>query len=88
MVGYYEETMRESFYYSNRCPQKSSFNRAVWKKLEEKFRFCAVENKKIHIVTGPILTYRLSKIGGDHVSDPKYFYKVIIDYTVPSTKRD
>ncbi len=85
-MGWSENTMKESFYYSNMSPQKPSFNRGIWKKLEEKVRSWAVENKKIYIVTGPILTIGLSKIGRDHVSVPKYFYKVIIDYTAPSIK--
>lgn len=85
-MGFSEKTMKESFYYSNMSPQKPSFNRGIWKKLEEKVRSWAVENKKIYVITGPILTNGLSKIGEDHVSVPKYFYKVILDYTAPSIK--
>jgi endonuclease G len=38
------------------------------------------------VVTGPILTKGLETIGPDKVSVPKYYYKVILDYTEPSIK--
>ena len=29
------KAMRESFYFSNICPQKPALNRGIWKELEE-----------------------------------------------------
>jgi endonuclease G len=85
-MGYSSITMTESFYYSNMSPQVPSFNRGIWKKLEALVRTWAIENNSIYVVTGPILTKGLETIGPDKVSVPKYYYKVILDYTEPSIK--
>lgn len=71
-------SMSESFFMSNMSPQKPSFNRGGWKKLESLVRFWA-EDSEIHIVTGGILNKSLNKIGGNRVSVPDYFYKIIFD---------
>jgi len=78
--------MAESFYYSNMSPQKPSFNRGIWKRLEELVRSWAVDNQSVYIVTGPVLTSGLSTIGDNKVAVPQYFYKVILDYTIPEIK--
>ncbi len=85
-MGWSSVTMAESFYYSNMSPQIPSFNRGIWKKLEELVRTWAIENNTIYIVTGPILTSGLQTIGPNKVAVPKYFYKVILDYTEPYIK--
>ena len=82
-MGWSSATMAESFYYSNMSPQIPGFNRGIWKKLEELVRTWAIENDALYIVTGPILTFGLPTIGPDKVSIPRYFYKVILDYTEP-----
>ena len=51
-MGWSSITMKESFYYSNMSPQNPSFNRGIWKKLEELVRTWAVENNNIYIVNG------------------------------------
>ncbi len=76
----------ESFYYSNMSPQVPGFNRGIWKHLEELVRTWAVENEDIYIVTGPVLTSDLPRIGIHRVAVPKYFYKVILDYRQPNVK--
>jgi endonuclease G, mitochondrial len=85
-MGWSSTTMAESFYYSNMSPQTPSFNRGVWKKLEELTRTWANENNSVYIVTGPVLTSGLTTIGPNKVSVPNYYYKVILDYTEPSIK--
>lgn len=85
-MGWSSITMKESFYYSNMSPQNPSFNRGIWKKLEELVRTWAVENNNIYIVTGPVLKDELTSIGNDKVSVPKYYYKVILDFSQPSIK--
>lgn len=75
-----EIAMDESFYYSNMSPQLPSFNRGIWKKLEEKVREWAIALDSVCIVTGPILSESLSTIGPNKVSVPKYYYKAILDY--------
>ena len=73
-------TMQESFYYSNMSPQDPSFNRGIWKKLEELVRDWAVDYKSVYVVTGPVLSDGLPTIGPNQVSVPKYYYKVILDH--------
>jgi endonuclease G len=85
-MGWSSTAMEQSFYYSNMSPQNPSFNRGIWKKLEELVRTWAVENNNIYIVTGPVLKGELTSIGIDKVSVPKYYYKVILDYSQPSIK--
>ena len=85
-MGWSEKAMEESFLYSNMSPQAPSFNRGIWKRLEEQVRQWAIDNQSIYIVTGPILTDNLPTIGIDKVSVPQYYYKVILDYTKPGLK--
>jgi endonuclease G len=74
------EAMFCSFYYSNMSPQVPSFNRGIWKKLEEQLRSWALRDTLLFIATGPVLESGLPYIGDNKVSIPKYYYKVIIDY--------
>lgn len=76
--------MAESFFYSNMSPQVPSFNRGIWKRLEEQVRLWAVENEAVYVITGPVLSDDLAVIGPNRVSVPKYFYKVIADLRQPS----
>ena len=46
-MAFSAEAMKHSFYYSNISPQDPSFNRGIWKKLEEQVRFFAETEKKI-----------------------------------------
>lgn len=85
-MGWSSIAMSESFYYSNMSPQEPSFNRGIWKRLEKVVRNWAVENDTIYIVTGPVLTDNLLTIGANKVTVPKYFYKVILDYSKPIIK--
>ena len=85
-MSWSNQTMQESFYYSNMSPQDPSFNRGIWKKLEELVRTWAAENKSLYVVTGPILSSGLSSIGPNNVSVPNYYYKVLLDYSQPEIK--
>lgn len=85
-MGWSEETMAESFYFSNMSPQAPSFNRGIWKKLEEQVRQWAIDNEKLYVATGPVLSNDLERIGPSGVSVPRYYYKVILDYTEPQLK--
>lgn len=79
-MGFSSLTMQESFYYSNMSPQNPSFNRGIWKKLEEQVRSWALIYDSVLVVTGPVLTANLPKIGVNGVSVPSFYYKVILDY--------
>ena len=72
--------MSESFYFSNICPQNPSFNRGIWKKLEELMRTWAAGVDSLCIVTGPLLSEELPTLGGNKVSIPKAFFKVILRF--------
>jgi endonuclease G len=85
-LAWSQSSMSESFYYSNISPQTSGFNRGIWKKLEGQVRTWAIENEAVYVVTGPILSPDLTKIGPNQVSVPKYFYKAILDYRGPDIK--
>tara|TARA_B100000965_G_C19485042_1_gene710390 strand:- start:282 stop:1109 length:828 start_codon:yes stop_codon:yes gene_type:complete len=85
-LSWSEESMRESFFMSNMSPQKPGFNRGIWKKLEGYVRQWAFDNGSIYVVTGGILKDIDQYIGKSNVGVPKYYYKVILDYTGPETK--
>jgi endonuclease G len=74
-------TMQESFYYSNMSPQDPSFNRGIWKRLEELVRDWAIEYDTIYVVTGPVLKTGLPTIGSNNVAVPEYYYKVVYTNT-------
>ena len=71
------KAMRESFYLSNICPQKPGLNRGIWKELEEQSRLWAMDNGALLIVTGPVMTSDMKRLGKNRVGVPKTFYKVI-----------
>ena len=81
-----DQVMSESFFMSNMSPQHPSFNRGIWKKLEERVRNWAIENEKILVATGPIFSGEYKTIGVNKVAVPTHYYKVIIDYTDPELK--
>ena len=69
--------MSESFFMSNISPQKPSFNRGGWKKLESLVRMWG-RNKVCYITTAGVLnSNNFNKIGANQVSVPNQFYKII-----------
>lgn len=71
------KAMRESFYLSNICPQEPDLNRGIWKELEEQCRLWAMDNGSLLIVTGPVITENMKRLGKNQVAVPKSFYKVL-----------
>ncbi len=69
--------MSESFYLSNMSPQAPSFNRGVWKKLEEQVREWAEKYDSLIIYTGPILDSVVESIGPNKVSVPYRYFKTV-----------
>jgi endonuclease G len=78
-MGWSAITMQESFFYSNMSPQVPSFNRGIWKELEELLRSWAQAYDSICVVTGPVLKKGLPTIGPNQVAIPELYYKVILD---------
>lgn len=84
--SYDEFALSQSFYMSNMSPQDPSFNRGVWKKLEDQVRDWATANHSVYVVTGPILNKKFKTIGKNEVSVPEYYYKIVLDIEKPEVK--
>lgn len=77
-----EQMMRESFYFTNICPQNHNLNSGDWKALEELVRDCANRYSRIYVTCGPIVTDKpLGTIGANQVTIPNAFYKVLLVQT-------
>ena len=86
-MGFSNRSMSETFYMSNMSPQVRNFNGGIWRELEENIRDWARRFRHLYIVSGPILTDRLTKkIGDNGVSVPKRYFKVILDVSEPELK--
>ena len=72
------QAMKESFYFSNMCPQHPQLNRRGWKNLEEKIRDWAIADSAIIIICGPIITKQPKTIGKNKVAVPQQYFKVIL----------
>ena len=72
------KAMKESFYFSNMCPQHPQLNRRGWKNLEEKIRDWAIADSAIIIICGPIITKQPKTIGKNKVAVPQQYFKVIL----------
>ncbi len=84
--SYDEFALSQTFYMSNMSPQAASFNRGVWKKLEEQVRKWSMDGSDIYVVTGPILNKPFTTIGENKVSIPEYYYKIALDINKPEIK--
>ncbi len=81
-MAFNELAMKESFFMSNMSPQTKEFNNGVWKELEENIRDWTYKAETLYIVSGPILSNPIKKIGKQNkVTVPSAYYKVLLDYT-------
>ena len=75
-----EQAQRESFLYTNCCPQNHNFNSGVWEELESSCRHWANKYGDLWIVCGPVWspdkTYKT--IGKNKVVVPEQFFKVVL----------
>jgi endonuclease G len=78
-MSFSPDAMSETFYLSNMSPQLPSFNRGIWKRLEEQVRNWARSADSICIVTGGVLTRPAGAIGPSKVTVPACYYKIIFD---------
>lgn len=82
-----KKALSESYYYSNMSPQKPELNREAWALLEDKLRFYVITTgEPLIVITGPVLTDDLPKLGPNEVSIPKLNYKIALDLTGPEKK--
>lgn len=72
-----QKKMDESFYMSNMSPQDPSFNRGIWKKMEEYERSVAIEKDSVYVISGGVLNGKLKTIGENKVCVPEFFFKII-----------
>jgi len=82
-MAFDSQAMSETFYLSNMSPQYPSFNRGIWKKLEELVRKWAIQEDSLYVVTGPIFINNKGSIGPDKVTVPGFYYKVLYDPKEP-----
>jgi|TARA_B100001057_G_C22600769_1_gene852700 endonuclease G len=76
-MKYSKESMIESFFMSNMSPQNPSFNRGIWRKLEEAIRRWG-KKIEIYIATAGVLNIKsLGSIGRNKVTIPSKYYKVL-----------
>ncbi len=75
-----KQTMQESFYFSNICPQNPDLNSGAWRLLEEQIRTWAKKDSAVIVVCGPIVNpdRKLKKIGRSGVVVPSSFFKVVL----------
>ena len=74
-----DQMMRESFYFSNICPQNRNLNGGDWKALEELCRIYAQKYGKVYIVCGPIIGNNMfGRLGIHQIVIPDAFYKVLL----------
>lgn len=74
-----EAAQRESFLFTNICPQNHSLNAGDWNEMEQQCRRWAKELGSIYIVSGPILYKSKHKtIGKNKVVVPEAFFKVVL----------
>ena len=72
------KAMKESFYFSNMCPQHPQLNRRGWKNLEEKIRDWAIADSAVIVICGPIIERESKTIGKNKVAVPQQFFKVVL----------
>lgn len=82
-LNWSERAMDESFLLSNMSPQDPSFNRGIWRRLEEKVRQWAIEKDSLYVITGPVLNSMEEVIGENEVGVPEYYFKVLVDLSPP-----
>jgi endonuclease G len=85
-MAWNDVAMSESFLMSNMSPQLPAFNRGIWKKLEGNVRQWAKDNEEVFVVTAGVLNGNLKSIGGNKVSVPEFYYKVVLDAKPPELK--
>ena len=69
-----------TFYYSNVSPQAPSFNRGIWKKLEEQTRNWVDKYDSIYVFAGSVFfDDSLKFIGRDSIPVPDSFFKIVMN---------
>jgi endonuclease G len=72
-----QNAMDQSFYMTNITAQEPSFNRGIWKKLENLMRGLTEADKEYEVITGPIFNFKKKSFKTRFLNIPKAFYKII-----------
>ena len=73
------DTMAETFYFTNICPQNEVLNAGDWQYLEKRVRSWAKRYGSVWVVTGPIVgKNRYGRIGDRDVVVPDSYYKALL----------
>lgn len=81
-LSWSEEGFFASFYMSNMAPQKKSLNQRSWRRLEDDVREWACGEKKVTVMTGPILA-KSPAYTRSGLEIPEAFFKIVVDETAP-----
>ena len=74
-----EQAMRDSFFYTNCCPQDERLNNGSWNVLENRVRSWARQYGSVYVVTGPLPgRNRHGRIGAHGVLVPDAFFKALL----------
>ena len=74
-----QSIMNETFLLSNVAPQDPSFNRGIWKRLENRVRAWTQKKGNLNICVGPIYSGPVKTIGPNKVRVPDAFFKIVMD---------
>ena len=70
---------RESFLFTNICPQNHQLNKGDWNDLEQQCRYWAKKMGDLYVVAGPVFYHGAQKtIGRNGVAVPDAFFKVLL----------
>jgi endonuclease G len=81
-----QKAMDQSFFMTNISAQEPSFNRGIWKKLENLMRGLTEANKEYEVITGPIFSFKKKSFKTRFLNIPKAFYKIIFYQDGQETK--
>ena len=74
-----EESLAESYYFTNVCPQNHEMNAYDWCSIEKLARRMATEHGSVYVVCGPVFTtHEYGTIGGNQVNVPDAFFKALL----------
>ena len=80
--SYSDEAGRETFVMSNMEPQTGTLNRNSWKQIEAQVHKWGCGEKRIIVITGPIITDKMQALKSG-LGIPNDFFKIVIDDTPP-----
>lgn len=72
------QAMEECFYMTNMSPQEPSFNRGIWKDLEEDVRAWAQAKGALYVVTGALFEQD-KRMRKTKITVPSHFYKILFN---------